>query len=350
MSAHATGHASTRQSDGWANSKELPQRRGLSAFQTSQDEGGGGETSSLDLEPDGAYYPPALGGESDKWRPMLVTSCTEATPKHWAPCQPRVADSERAAIEYAEEVLYPDFEIPIPLFTNPEVDFARWHELHLNEPHFINPKVDFARWHELHLYEPHGMPSRSNWATSCMSMQTQGYLHPVDLSNATATYESAILLSSPDSWSWPHFMDRVLMMLVQFVRFICHIIHIYNSLSFLKEFGLNRTAVPISDRKLILLLDRGQDKRSLNKGRIILNHNDLLNNLTALAARRGHNEVVEVFVHEKHCPSGLKSCMDFCSTRVRAVVFAHDSHLHNSLRSPLQQPDPYHHFKSHLQD
>eukprot|EP00798_Chlamydomonas_sp_ICE-L_P005379 gene5379-5599_t len=295
MSAHATGHASTRQSDGWANSKELPQRRGLRAFQTSQDEGGGGETSSLDLEPAGAYYPPALGGESDKWRPMLVTSCTEATPKHWAPCQPRVADSERAAIEYAEEVLYPDFEIPIPLSTKPKEDCTRWHELHLNEPHsikpkvgcdcwhelhpnerhFINPKVDFARWHELHLYEPHftnpevdfarwhelhfnerhvwrsassqnflkdrqravyagqhgqtlvfanatwqyppeerakwhravrmstsGMPSRSNWATSCMSMQTQGYLHPVDLSNATATYESAILLSSPDSWSW----------------------------------------------------------------------------------------------------------------------------------------------------
>lgn len=56
--------------------------------------------------------------ESTKWAPMAITECTSLTPKSYAPC---IASSAGLGIPlYAEELVYPDFDLPLPVFANQE--------------------------------------------------------------------------------------------------------------------------------------------------------------------------------------------------------------------------------------
>lgn len=58
---------------------------------------------------------PQLGERSARWAPFVVPTCAEGMPRHWAPCRVGAA-GEPAELVYGEEVVYPDFSIPEPIF------------------------------------------------------------------------------------------------------------------------------------------------------------------------------------------------------------------------------------------
>lgn len=53
-------------------------------------------------------------GSSDPWTPLSLSNCTFGTPSYYAPCVAEHLDG----VLYAEELVYPDFEIREPYFAN----------------------------------------------------------------------------------------------------------------------------------------------------------------------------------------------------------------------------------------
>ncbi len=64
-----------------------------------------------------------MGLASSRWAPWVLPSCLPNMPSHWAPCRVGAA-GESPNLVYGEEIVYPDFSVPQPLFVKEE--HAKW--------------------------------------------------------------------------------------------------------------------------------------------------------------------------------------------------------------------------------
>lgn len=189
----------------------------------------------------------------------------------------------------------------------------------------------------------------------------------------------AAFLSSPDDWSWPHFLDRVASMLVQAeyhmpnvtayivnkplvpavadawdalpftalrrvrgtgrmaarrLLFPCRtpLVHPYLALRLsellLHAAGVGRRAdlPPVADKKVVLMLHR--DESSRNGGRQLVNRQEVEAAVRELLRRRGRGETLRTFRLADYS-GGLLEVVRFMSMQVRAAIGVHGAAMHN---------------------
>lgn len=178
------------------------------------------------------------GLPSSFFAPLVVRDCTHLTPAWFAPCVAmRTPLADRT---YAEELIYPDFGLPLPVFAKPDHE-TRWkanlgaiddrgvykegYVLYKSQhgQNFVGRgRVGSADAQVVNDVEYHPEGLLDEWkANACMGAGSRlGDLkldRPVRPENYTrpASETTAILINSPDSWSFQHWLDRVAHVLAQ---------------------------------------------------------------------------------------------------------------------------------------
>ncbi|CAK9781135.1 unnamed protein product [Cutaneotrichosporon oleaginosum] len=159
---------------------------------------------------------------SSVFAPMVVRDCTHLTPAWFAPCVAlRAPFSDQT---YGEELVYPDFGLPVPLFAKEE-HAERWQE-------GLRSIADRAIYRDGYVVykSQHGQ----NFVVSNVVYTPEGYLdtwngHACTGPNArlgdlkldpappmvNTTRGTALVVNSPDSWSFQHWLDRAAHVIAQ---------------------------------------------------------------------------------------------------------------------------------------
>jgi hypothetical protein len=178
--------------------------------------------------------------DSAAWAPLVLSECMKGMPRHYAPCRPK------RGVQYAEELLYPDFAIATPTFPRRE-DQDRWEStvgLTIKDraqqlgdwmvyrgqtgQSFVLANRTFS-----------GQPRADSWsADACMgslvsdsgllymealnetTYETEflGKLRLMNVTKAHVRADTVIIVTGPDSWSYQHFLDRSTHTMIQALR------------------------------------------------------------------------------------------------------------------------------------
>ena len=192
----------------------------------------------------------------------------------------------------------------------------------------------------------------------------------------TADFENLVIATSPDSWSWQHFLDRVSVVWSQAILslseqerketailagrfpnntfldemyakmgakthvhnrikvtaknliFSCRapLIHPYSTQRITELFGIDIYQVPINKRKIVLYMTRNED--AVNGGRQILNEDELLGNIRRLLRERNKGEELAIFDRRKF--KTVSEIMLYFSQNVLGIIGPHGSAFHNA--------------------
>ena len=306
-----------------------------------------------------ADYNSTFALSSEYWRPIIISECLSSFPQS-APCIRQNAGTSN--IIAADELMYPPFKLRLPLFISNE-DAEAWKtnmRLHGGKRAVIDEEKDYTRyWMTIGQNlvfsntSYRGDPPPDNWAAtnSCglqdgagTSASHKSFLKP---SENLPIHDTIIVATSPDSFAWQHFLDRVTILIAQaslvraggidlnnltvvtgapprdpFINLVyealgvktrlhspshavtsaknvifpcrCPLMHPFHYM-YVAEKTIGKTLTkPLSERKMVIYCIRGKGGER-NGGRRVVNEGQLLEGVTALLAERGRNEKLLVF-------------------------------------------------------
>ncbi|KAJ6608290.1 hypothetical protein B0H10DRAFT_2068320 [Mycena sp. CBHHK59/15] len=164
--------------------------------------------------------PDPSAGLANPWTPLSLSRCDFGMPAYYAPCVARTLGN----VVYAEELLYPDFEIREPYFAREE-HRERWRDAVsaikdrgvLNSgwvqykgqsgQNFVFKNVTYTRSFSFDSWSPE----------SCMSeLVSTSPIRPLTDEPRTSSLLPTVLIAvSPDSYSFQHHLDRVTHIIAQ---------------------------------------------------------------------------------------------------------------------------------------
>ncbi|KAI0777507.1 hypothetical protein BD413DRAFT_181118 [Trametes elegans] len=340
-----------------------------------------------------AHHPELPSG---RWAPISMSTCLPGMAPYLSPC---LAERRQGAV-FGEELIYPDFRIREPLFAPARVndDAPEWRKL-LGGIKERGALCEDGKWvcyrgqtgQNIVLVNAtfNGNPPADNWSdNACMSdgvttagLETAETNASTNMLATPGEYDEAfptdalLIATSPDSWSFQHFLDRVTHIVMQgahltlghpppdvvtgrspgpavsemwemlgmegsrihygtrriaakAIIFSCRspLIHPWPSLRTLETFGLNPDGVPLDERKKIVYFSRSHGQTT-NGGRRVLNEKQLLNEIRGLLDERGQGEELVLF-HDLGFHS-QRDLMEWFHKNVRAVVGPHGGGLYN---------------------
>ncbi|EJD38873.1 hypothetical protein AURDEDRAFT_91769 [Auricularia subglabra TFB-10046 SS5] len=330
---------------------------------------------------------------SSRWAPMVLSSCTPNMHPYHAPCMA----ATHPKVAYGEELVYPDFRIREPVFAPLRFasDRPEWQALlnKVRDRTALCPDDQWACYRGISgqniivansTYA--GIPRPDMWTEqTCMGGASSivglkydpnaARLGPAEYDKQFPT-DRLVIATSPDSWSFQHFLDRVTHVLVQgahlnqgvhpevvvgrrpptavqqmwemlgfkasadihyngghvtakSILFSCRapLIHPYTSFRTLEAFGLIEPDVPLTKRKTIMYCSRTTGKDIKNGGRRVLNEAELLNAIRALLSERGQAEDLVIFNQEDY--GTQPELMRWFHNNVRAIIGPHGGALFN---------------------
>ncbi|GMF14441.1 unnamed protein product [Phytophthora fragariaefolia] len=324
-----------------------------------------------------------------RWAPVIVSECVHGMDARAAPC---IKEANQANIVEAQELLYPAFRLKLPNFTNATMQ-KKWLSggLHVDRMRISED----LQWAEYPTFQGQnlvfsnavyrGDPPPDIWSDKgCMGhdvshasfVQT---LNDSELANLT-NVDTLVVATSPDSWSFQHFIDRVAVVwsqaqlvlpntkksktvivtgqeprdsivneiyelmvgehlhepeLVAAKRlvFSCRapLIHPFTTQRITENILRELTAprnVSDSDRDTILFLSRSRGGKAVNGGRQILNEPELFDAISAMLNATGRPEKLVYFRHDEF--SGLEDVASFMHNRVKMMIGPHGAAFYNS--------------------
>lgn len=149
---------------------------------------------------------------------MLDSICEDITPFHWAPC---VAARKQGLNVFGEELLYPDFKLREPRWVGRqgESDRQLWFETvstiaERGVPAKEGGWISYRGQHGQNLAFTNAKVlmdvAFDSWSSAaCMGDSSAISVLPLGQESTQPTDHSSLLIaSSPDSWSFQHFLDR----------------------------------------------------------------------------------------------------------------------------------------------
>lgn len=330
---------------------------------------------------------------SSYWEPAIISECLSSFPKS-APCIKKDAGGNKSNIAVAQELIFPPFKLRMPSFIS-EGDSEAWKTDMRKAMHggrmVVDEEKDYGRYWIVigqnlvfkdAMYT--GQPPPDGWNAQACGIQSShvSFLAPAD-SNIPAIHDTLIVATSPDSWSWQHFLDRLVIIVAQasltkvgdpnnltvvsgavprdpYINFVyealgvkrrmhtphkhnelkaknlifpcrCPLIHPFHYLYVIeKTIGTAAFLRPLSERKFVIYGVRGRGAER-NGGRRILNDEKLIEGLKALLAERKQDETLIVF-EMKNYPTYEATKELF--GHARAVFGPHGGSLMNLRFSP----------------
>ena len=315
------------------------------------------------------------GAPSDKWRPLLVSSC-EGLHSRSAPCLQEHQNGSN--IIGAQEVIYMPFTLKLPSFIN-ESQRKEW----INATKVSNFRAILEDSKDFAVYSTQygqnlvfkntgyfGNPKADIWSdTSCMG-QSVPHVQFLDEKNSSDAHEAILLATSPDSWSWQHFLDRVTTLWAQAMLimnqediskveivsgnrpgqvvnelydllgvkhlhqveqieakrlfFSCRtpLIHPFNIQKINEILGVK--SYPPHQRKVVLMMSRDDE----NLQRHILNQNELDTRVTSLLESRNKGEVFVPFKLNEF--NKVEDIIKYISANVKMIISPHGGALLNA--------------------
>lgn len=321
-----------------------------------------------------------LGGRSDKWLPIIVQDCDGLDPRS-APCLKDKIKGSNNMVS-AHELVYRPFKLAIPGFIN-ETQKDRWVNavrsdaslqnrmvLKVNQGKAVYP-AQFGQNLVFENAQYTGIPPPDSWREdACLgggaAAHTQ-FLNAVNMSEFDHVYETLVIATVPDSWSWQHFLDRVTVIFsqavldkgdsfmahnitfvagrqpqhrvnelyeimgVQHVHRVSHavakrvvfscrapLIHPFTSQRFNDLIGWE--PAPLGNRNVVLMMPR-------LFGRRIINQDELNSRVQDLLRIRERNEVFQVFDQEQF--ADMVDIITFMRDRVKMVIGPHGGAMYN---------------------
>ncbi|KAJ7736291.1 hypothetical protein B0H16DRAFT_122446 [Mycena metata] len=325
----------------------------------------------------------ALDHPNNSWIPLALSSCVFGMPTHYAPCAARTLPN----LLYAEELIYPDFELREPYFAKEE-HRQRWRAYAGSDVEFRQRAALNNGWvsykgqagqnivfHRVK-YEM-GSFGADTWAAqACMSglVDTSPIQPLTDADRAMKVLPSALVALSPDSYSFQHYLDRVTHIIAQglhLVRgattpyaltgragqktvrqmwsqmgfpeshvlhskpvaaetmvFSCRavLVHPWLSSRTLELLGVERTSPPSPTRNKVVYMSRS-DGRAANGGRRVVNEEAVLRGITELLTGRDKGEELVVFNPDDF--TDVKELFAWFAANVIAVVGPHGGAMFN---------------------
>ncbi|PBK93377.1 hypothetical protein ARMGADRAFT_928829 [Armillaria gallica] len=324
---------------------------------------------------------------STAWVPLSLSECTSGMPAHYAPC---VAQGLDQNVFYTEELLYPSFEIRQPHFASNAYK-ERWADIAtgikergvLQNDGWLVYKGQSGQNFVFENISYRHSGGYDRWsADSCMSdlissdgLETFDPLELLGRSNPPTIYRNAMLATSPDSYSFQHYLDRITHIVAQgahlidasdlpyaitgrqgnqFVQqlwerlgfddkrvlysintdiyaenmiFSCRavLVHPFLSLRTLEVFGID-SMKESSTRNKIMYMTRSNG-RAKNGGRRVLNETALLDAIRALLRERGKGEEIIIFDETQY--SSASELFDYFNKNDMAIVGPHGGAMHH---------------------
>ncbi|KAF8194338.1 hypothetical protein K438DRAFT_1588126 [Mycena galopus ATCC 62051] len=317
----------------------------------------------------------------DPWTPLSLFVCFSGMPSHYAPCAARTTKN----VEYAEELIYPDFEIREPYFAQEEhrrmwrtfvqtaEDFDRG-SLHSGWMQYKGQSGQNFVFRDVKYTPPFHADSWSG--ESCMdSLVATSPIQPLTSDDQLqSTFPTTLIALSPDSFSFQHFLDRVTHILVQgqhlpdptstpYVMtgksgsgtvdqmwsqmgypenrvlhnnpsiaaqrliFSCRVplIHPWLSHKTLDSLGVPRTS-PTTTRNKVVYMSRSHGG-AVNPGRRVINEDSVLRAITTLLDQRGRGEELVMFNPDNF--QNISQLFSWFSDNALAVVGPHGGAMVN---------------------
>ncbi|KAJ6590699.1 hypothetical protein DFH09DRAFT_1026851 [Mycena vulgaris] len=321
-------------------------------------------------------------GFSTHWTPLSLSRCDFGMPPHYAPCIAQTLNN----VAYAEELLYPDFEIREPYFAKEE-HRERWQRASLDVKergvldsgwmgykgqtgqNFVFNDVKYT-WSSYHF---------DTWSPeSCMSnLVSTSPIQPISDKNRASTLLPTVTIAvSPDSYSFQHHLDRVTHIMAQGAHllygsasapayvvtgrrgsqlvqrlwellgydqdhvlykregveaetmvFSCRavLIHPWLSLKTLESFGIEHDARSKTRNKVVYM--SRSDGRAANFGRRVLNEADVLEGIRSFLAERNRGEELVVFNLDEF--GNTDQLFKWFSKNVAAIIGPHGGAMIN---------------------
>ncbi|KAJ6473971.1 hypothetical protein C8R47DRAFT_1076414 [Mycena vitilis] len=314
------------------------------------------------------------------WIPLSLSTCSFGMPSYYAPCVAKTL----ANVEYAEELIYPDFAIREPYFAHEE-QRKTWRSFVQSDldrgslgsgwltykgqsgQNFIFRDVKYTT----------GTFGTDSWSDrACMfPLVDTSPIHPLTADDTHSNILPTVLVAlSPDSWSFQHFLDRVTHILVQarhlsasnsipFVLtgragtktveelwsrmgipadhilhqnteaaadnlvFSCRavLIHPWLSLKTLELLGVHHSPLSTTRNKVVYM-SRSHGGAS-NPGRRVVNEKAVLAGITAFLAERNRGEELVMFDPDRF--ANVTELFLWFSNNVAAVVGPHGGAMIN---------------------
>ncbi|KAF1788495.1 Glycosyltransferase AER61, uncharacterized [Phytophthora cactorum] len=300
-----------------------------------------------------------------QWAPMIVSKCMHGMDERAAPC---IKESNRTNLVEAQELIYPAFRLKLPNFASTTMKNT-WLSQGLH--------VDRMRVSEDQLWAEYPPSKDRIWylPTQCIEETHRRHLH--DLSTnaselaAGTRVDTLVVATSPDSWSFQHFVDRVAVVWSQaqlviptvkktetvivsgrkprdaivnniykpesvFAKrlvFSCRapLIHPFTTQriteNIFQSLPPSATASE-SDRNIILFLSRSSGGKTFNGGRRILNEPKLFDAISSMLKATGRPEKLQYFRHDKF--NGLDDVATFMRDRVKMMIGPHGAAFCNA--------------------
>lgn len=323
----------------------------------------------------------ALSDSYQHWAPVIVSECVHGMDERAAPC---IKEANKTNLVEAQELMYPAFRLKLPAFTG-EVMQKKW----LSGVFTLNgcgyrtcsgPSTRPSMVSSNAVYR--GDPPPDIWSDKgCMGHDVShaSFLERAnasELENATRV-DTVVVATSPDSWSFQHFIDRVAVVWSQAQLVLPHaeknettivtgeeprdsiVNEIYKVMvgqhlhepklvaakrlvfscraPLIHPFTTQRITENIlrelpppqhvseADRDVILFLSRSRGGRAANGGRQILNEPKLFDAIAARLNATGRPEQLMYFKHDEF--NGLEEVATFMRDRVKMMIGRHGRHF-----------------------
>ncbi|UIZ25125.1 hypothetical protein KXD40_007081 [Peronospora effusa] len=322
------------------------------------------------------------------WAPAIIDKCMHGMEKGAAPC---IKEANSMNIVEAQELMYPAFRLKLPTFINTTMR-TMWLSkgLHLDRMRVSEDQS----WADYPIFRGQNMvflnavyrgnPPPDFWSdVACMerNVSHMQFLHDLNESEQTTEpiVDTLVIATSPDSWSFQHFIDRVAVVwsqaqlviptikkkdtvilsgrlpknsivndiyavmvgqhlhdveLVYAKRlvFSCRapLIHPFTTQRITENIlqTLPASTDKKSERNIILFLSRTKGGEALNGGRKILNEPELFNAISAMLNTTGRPEKLQYFQHDEF--DGLVDVAVFMRDRVKMMIGPHGAAFYNS--------------------
>ncbi|KAJ8571997.1 hypothetical protein ON010_g4835 [Phytophthora cinnamomi] len=323
------------------------------------------------------------------WAPVIQSECVHGMDGRAAPC---IKEANKTNLVEAQELLYPAFRLKLPSFTNGPMQ-SKWLS---GGFHVARMRIsEDLQWAEYPTFQGQNMvfsnavyrgdPPPDIWSDKgCMGHDVShaSFMHKMyssELEDDTRV-DTLVVATSPDSWSFQHFIDRVAVVwsqaqlviptmekdgtvivtgrkprdsivneiydvmvgqhlhgpkLVAAKRlvFSCRapLIHPFTTQRITENILRELPPPKYSskpDRDIILFLSRSRGGQAVNGGRRILNEPELFDAISARLNATGRPEKLVYFKHDKF--HGLKDVATFMRDRVKMMIGPHGAAFYNA--------------------
>ncbi len=314
--------------------------------------------------------------DEDPWLPLVVSSC-EGLDKRSAPCLQKY--NNRSNIIKAQEIIYMPFTMKFPNFID-GAHRSTWVSI-ADADKELNMRMTLDESNNLAMYSTQygqnlvfkdtgyfGSPADSWSYSSCMGKEVSHsqFLNEVSTPDA---HEAILIATTPDSWSWQHFLDRVTTLWAQALLvmdtsiisevevvsgrqpqkivgqlydilgmkhlhgvkeikarqlfFPCRtpLIHPYSIRQINKLLGVK--SYPLEQRNVVLVM-----AREGNMARKIVNQDDFNSKVVALLDSRNKGETLVSF--KINAFEKIEDIIKYISENVRMIIAPHGGALYNA--------------------